>query len=143
MFTINFKGRRNPRNIEMAKIDMIFYKRGYPRVTKVLKISGLYQDWDPKTQSFSGKEMAETNKFLQQEKLKYLKIAERWEFQGKDWIPTELSHYFDNDPRYVNRWYITIAEMIDRMAEKFAERERYKNGRILKKANPPPGNIGI
>ena len=131
MFTINFKGRRNPRNIEMAKIDMIFYKRVYARVTKVLKISGLYQDWDPKTQLFSGKEMAETNKFLQQEKLKYLKIAERWESQGKDWIPTELSHYFDNDPRYVNR-YITMAEMIDRMAEKFAERERYKNGRILK-----------
>lgn len=131
MFTVNIKGRRDPRNIEMAKIDMIFYKRGYPRVTKVLKISGLYRDWDPKTQSFSGKEMVETNKFLQQEKLKYLKIAERWEFQGKDWIPTELSHYFDNDPRYVNR-YITIAEMNDRMAEKFAERERYKNGRILK-----------
>lgn len=68
MFTVNIKGRRDPRNIEMAKIDIIFYKWGYPRVTKVLKISGIYREWDPKTQSFAGKETTETNKFLQQEK---------------------------------------------------------------------------
>ena len=42
----------------------------------------------------------EGDKFLQQQKLKYLKIGERWDAQGKDWIPVELSHYYDTDPNY-------------------------------------------
>ena len=130
MFTVNIRGSRNPKNIDLVKLEMVFYKRGYSRVTKVLNIIGAYQDWNLKTQSFSGKEYSEKNKLLRHEKLKYLKVAERWEYQGKDWIPVELSHYYDNDPKYRNR-YITVSNMIDELAERFHTQERYKNGRIL------------
>lgn len=130
MFTVNIKGKRDPKNIEFVKLEMIFYKRGFARVTKVLYLTGLYKDWDQKTQSFSGKESAEKNKFLRQEKLKYLKVAERWESQGKDWISVELSHYYDIDPKFRNK-YIPISDVIKELTEKFTQQERYKNGRIL------------
>ena len=130
MFTVNIKGRRDPRNIDLVKLDLIFYKRGYARVSKVLHITGLYREWDSKSQSFTGADTSEKNMLLRHERLKYLKVAEKWEYQGKDWIPVELSHYYDDDPRIRNR-YITVAEMLDALTEKTATRERYKNGLIL------------
>lgn len=130
MFTVNIKGRRDPRNIDLVKLDLIFYKRGYVRVSKVLHITGLYREWDSKSQSFTGADTSEKNKLLRHERLKYLKVAEKWEYQGKDWIPVELSHYYDDDPRIRNH-YITVAEMLDALTEKTATRERYKNGLIL------------
>ena len=130
MFTVNIKGKRDLKNIEFVKLEMVFYKRGFARVTKVLYLTGLYKDWDPKSQTFSGKESAEKNKLLRQEKLKYLKVAERWESRGKDWIPVELSHYYKTDPNYRNK-YIPISEVIEELAVKFDNQERYKNGRVL------------
>lgn len=35
MFTINIKGKRDPKNIHFVKLEMVFYKRGYARVTKI------------------------------------------------------------------------------------------------------------
>ena len=113
------------------KLEMVFYKRGYTRVTKVINIKGLYSDWDQKSQLFVGKESSEKNKFLQQQKLKYLKVGERWDAQGKDWIPVELSHYYDTDPNYRNK-YIPILDVIEELATKFDNQERYKNSRVLK-----------
>ncbi len=49
MFTINIKGKRVPQKIEFVKLEMIFYKRGFARVSKVLNITGLYADWNPKS----------------------------------------------------------------------------------------------
>lgn len=131
MFTVNIKGKRNPKNIHFVKLEMVFYKRGYTRVTKVINITGLYSEWNQKSQLFIGKEASEKNKFLQQQKLKYLKIGERWDAQGKDWIPVELSHYYDTDPNYRNK-YISISNIIEELATKFDNQERYKNGRVLK-----------
>lgn len=131
MFTVNVKGRRDPKKIQFVKLEMIFYKSGFARVSKVLNISGLYSDWEPKSQEFIGKDSAEKNRFLRQEKLKYLKIGERWDSQGKDWIPVELSHYYDTDPKFRNK-YIPVTDVIEELAVKFENQERYKNGRILK-----------
>jgi len=36
MFTINFKGRPNPKSPNLVKIDMVFFKTGYARVTKII-----------------------------------------------------------------------------------------------------------
>lgn len=131
MFTVNIKGKRDPKNINFVKLEMVFYKRGYARVTKVINITGLYSEWNQKSQLFIGKDSTEKNKFLQQQKLKYLKIGERWDTQGKDWIPVELSHYYDTDPNYRNK-YISISDVIEELAVKFDNQERYKNGRVLK-----------
>lgn len=131
MFTINIKGKRDSKNIDFVKLEMIFYKRGFARVTKVINISGLYKDWDIKTQLFIGKDYVDKNKFIRYAKLKYLKIGERWESQGKDWIPVELSHYYDTDTKFRNK-YIPISDVIDELSEKFSNQERYKNGRVLR-----------
>lgn len=131
MFTINFKGKRSNKNIEFIKLEMVIYKRGFARVTKVLNVTGLYADWDKKRQVFTGEDAAGKNRLLRNEKLKYLKIGERWEAQNKDWTPVELSHYYDSDPKYFNR-YISISDAIDKLCEEVQERERFKNGIILK-----------
>src|SRR5699024_8190284 len=110
--------------------EMVFYKRGYARVTKGINITGLYSEWNQKSQLFVGKDSSEKNKFLQQQKLKYLKVGERWDFQGKDWIQVELSHFDDTNSKYRNK-YIPISKIIVELAEKFANQERYKNGRVL------------
>lgn len=131
MFTVNIKGKRDPKNINFVKLEIVFYKRGYARVTKVINVMGLYSKWDNTSQLFIGKDSSEKNKYLQQQKLKYLKAGERWDFQGKDWIPVELSHYYDTDPNYRNK-YIPISDVIEELATKFDNQERYKNGRVLK-----------
>ena len=46
MFTINIKGKSNPKDPQMVKLEMIIFKTGYARVTKVLNVSGPVKDWD-------------------------------------------------------------------------------------------------
>lgn len=132
MFTIRIKGRRNPKDLDLAKLTLIFHKTGFARVSKEFYISGLYKDWNPKVQSFRGEnpQIKHKNQLLRNLKLKYLEIAERWEAEKKDWTPVELSHYFDKKKQICDR-YITVAKMLDLMVEKFLERERFKNGRIV------------
>ena len=45
MYTINFKGHANPKDPSMFKLEMIFFKSNYPRVTKVVNVTGLMSDW--------------------------------------------------------------------------------------------------
>ena len=132
MFTIRIKGRRNPKDLDLAKLTLIFHKTGFARVSKEFYISGLYKDWNPKVQSFRGEnpQIKHKNQLLRNLKLKYLEIAERWEAEKKDWTPVELSHYFDKE-KIIRDRYITVPKMLDLMVEKFLERERFKNGRIV------------
>ncbi|MFR9166177.1 MAG: hypothetical protein ACLVKO_08195 [Dysgonomonas sp.] len=97
MFTINIKGKRNPKNPEFVKLVIIFYKPGYARIPKIICISGLYKYWDAETQRFQSgyTEAVMKNKSLQKIQLKYLKVAEKWELENKAWLPVELSHYYD------------------------------------------------
>ena len=66
MFTVNIKGKRDPKNINFVKLEIVFYKRGYARVTKVINVMGLYSKWDNTSQLFIGKDSSEKNKYLQQ-----------------------------------------------------------------------------
>ena len=52
MYTINIRGKQNPKDKKIVKLEMIFFKTGYARVPKVLNITGLLKDWDAKSQSF-------------------------------------------------------------------------------------------
>ncbi|MBQ8360531.1 MAG: hypothetical protein IJX44_01120 [Bacteroidaceae bacterium] len=45
MYTINIKGHANPKDPSMVKLEMIFFKSNYPRVTKVVNVTGLMSDW--------------------------------------------------------------------------------------------------
>ena len=52
MHTINIRGKQNPKDTQMVKLEMIFFKTGYARVPKVLNITGRLKDWDAQSQSF-------------------------------------------------------------------------------------------
>ena len=55
MFTITIKGKQKTQNQELVKLEMILYKTGYARVTKVLNITGPFVDWDSQSQRFKSK----------------------------------------------------------------------------------------
>lgn len=132
MFSINVKGMRNPRDLEMVKLRLIFFQSGYNRVPKVIPISGRYEEWNQKRQLFDGntKDVHERNQLILKEKLRYRKIAEKWESSGYDWIPKELAHYFDQRDKD-SIPYIRVSAMLDRITEQFNKQERIKNGHVL------------
>lgn len=130
MVSIIIKGERNPREIESVKLTMVFYRTGYPRVPKVLYITGPYRDWQKDKQCFNpnSADNISKNSFLQKEKLRYLKIAEKWECAGKNWIPIELAHYFDKKGSTLDK-YTSVSEIIKIIENNTAERIRIRNGR--------------
>ena len=88
MFTINVRGKENPKSLGQVKLELVFFKTGYPRVTKVINISGPLKDWDAKKQHFSGRgaETTERNKRLLEIKARYQKVAEEWESEDAEAI---------------------------------------------------------
>ena len=52
MFTININGKQNPKTSEQVKLDIVLFKTGYARVTKIIDIAGSFKDWDSKRQQF-------------------------------------------------------------------------------------------
>lgn len=130
MFSIITKGERNSQDIELVKLTMVFYRTGYPRVPKVLYITGPYSDWQKDKQCFipNSAENISKNSLLQKEKLKYLKIAEKWECAGTNWIPIELAHYFDKKNGVWDK-YTSVSEIIKQIEKETAERTRIRNGR--------------
>ena len=97
MYTINIRGKQNPKDRKMVKLEIIFFKTGYARVPKVLNITGLLKDWDAKSQSFrvGSAEATTKNKLLFDLRTKYLHVAETWETEERNWSPVQLSHSFD------------------------------------------------
>jgi len=140
MFTIRIKGERSPKDIEMVRLKLVFYRNGYSRITKTVCISGFYEGWDQKKQCFTGDiaEVKTKNHLLRKTILKYLKIAERWEYQGKEWSPLELSHYYDEDRKYKDR-LATVSSVLDSIIDYFMNRKRVKNGIIISSANTAKG----
>lgn len=130
MFSIIIKGERNLQDIELVKLTIVFYKTGYPRVPKVLYITGPYSDWQKDKQCFvpNSAENISKNRLLQKEKLKYLKIAEKWEYSGKNWIPIELAHCFDKKNGVLDK-YTSVSEIIKQIEKETAEQTRIRNGR--------------
>ena len=138
MFTINIKGKANPKDLKMVKLEMIIFKTGYARVTKVLNVSGPVKDWDNQAQAFkgNGSTLTTNNKILFELKNQYQKVAEEWNYEGRVWSPVELSHSFDEQQtRKEEVKSLSVIQMIDSLIEKFTHKERYKNGRIITSIN--------
>ena len=134
MFSCNIKGKENPKNPQLVKLEMIFFKTGYARVPKVLSITGPLKDWDNETQGFTSKssEALEKNKRLLDLKTKYLKVAEDWEAENKSWAPVQWSHHFDNqEQRKLEVKVISVAKALDLIIEQISNRQRIKHGRVL------------
>ena len=124
MYTINIKGKPNPKDPSMVKLEMIFFKTNYPRVTKVVNVTGLLADWDAKSQSFrvGSAEATAKNKLLFDLKTKYYHKADDWEIDGRNWSAVELSHAFDEAEQIQSEIRIkSVLQMIDVLETRFRE----------------------
>lgn len=134
MFTINFKGKPNPKNKQWVKIDMILFRTGYTRVSKILSITGLYKDWDQKNQCFiaGNVDNIDRNKLLLETRKKYMALADEWDRQGLEWSPVQWSHYFDTVKKEKEKVKIlSISQCTDIIIQEMRGRKRIKNGKIL------------
>lgn len=146
MFTINFKGKENPKTPQLVKLEAVFFKTGYPRVSKMIPITGLMKDWDNQTQQFKSKgvEAAEKNKALLEFKTKYLNVAQEWEAEGKFWAPVQWSHCFENNKKKrQSPKVVSVSQMFDILADKIGNRERLKNGKIITSAGTARHYAGL
>ena len=135
MFSIKVKGKPNPKNSNLVKLELVIFQTDYPRVTKVLDITGRYKDWDPKSQTFrSGSPDAYSkNRSLSEVCMRYQRVAEEWTTSGRLWSPVELSHCFDrqqsaSQPETRIR---TVSQLINERIAYFDSKERIKNGQII------------
>lgn len=134
MYTINIRGKQNPKDQKMVKLEMIFFKTGYARVPKVLNVTGLLKDWDQKSQSFrvGSAESTSKNKLIFDLKTKYLYIADKWEIEGRNWSPVQLSHAFDEVQNAQAEVKVkSVQQMIESLEARFREKKRIKNGQIV------------
>ena len=134
MFSINIKGKENPKSLGQVKLELVFFKTGYPRVTKIINISGPLKEWDAKKQQFSGRgvEITERNKRLLEFKAKYLKVAEEWESESRDWSPVQWSHCFDIEEKVkAKNKVLSISSVLSEVIQQKKVKERIKNGQII------------
>lgn len=134
MFTINLKGKPNSKDKNLVKLEMVLFKTGYTRVTKVLSITGKLKEWDNKSQSFKSKtsESFKKNKSLSDLRLQYQNVAEEWEAGGRNWSPVEWTRYFNEEAEKQEECkVITVSQMIDELIERFTNQQRFKNGKIV------------
>lgn len=131
-FTVNIKGTPSPKNSQLVKLELIFYKRHYPRVPKVLDITGPLKDWDQKNQCFDGRgsEIKAKNQKLLDLVTQYTGIAEGWNKEGVEWAPAQLSHYFDTKKRKrdVPLKVMSVPRYLDHLILQKQNTKRVKNG---------------
>lgn len=134
-YSLNIKGKENPKDKQLVKLEMVFFQTGYARVSKVLNITGPLKDWDNDMQAFKSKgaEATAKNKQLLEIKMKYLKVAEEWEANNEPWSPVQWSHSFDNVTihKRMEPKVITVATWMDNYIELCRRTERVKNGNIV------------
>ena len=129
MYTINIRGKQNPKDTKMVKLEIIFFKTGYARVPKVINITGLLKDWDVKSQSFrvGSAEATTKNKLLFDLRTKYLHVADTWEMEGRNWSPVQLSHCFDEIKAAKPEVKVkSVQQMIDYLEETFKNKKRIR-----------------
>ena len=97
MYTINIRGKQNPKDKKIVKLEMIFFIPAYARAPLALNITAPLSDCAAKSQSFCFFiDYATTeNKLLFDLRTKYLHVADTWEAEERNWSPVQLSHCFD------------------------------------------------
>ncbi len=138
MFTINIRAKQNPKDRKMVKLEMIFFKTGYARVPKVLNVTGLFKNWDAKSQSFriGSSEATTKNKLLFDLRTKYLHVADTWEAEERNWSPVQLAHCFDEIKAAQPEVKVkSVLQMIDYLESRFKEKKRIKNNQVVDSSN--------
>jgi hypothetical protein len=129
MFTINYKAKET-KDPEIVKVEMIFYRPGYARLSRILNISGLKSDWVENTQMFkeTTSQNIEKNRFLRDERLRFTKIAEEWEAESTEFSPKQWADYFKTtQPKKQLVKIITISDMLDEIIDRKKTKKRLIN----------------
>ena len=76
MFSIKVKARPIKGRSKEVRLELVFFKTGFPRVPKVFNIIGEAKRWDSASQLFKGNNslIAQKNELILKEKKKYLLI---------------------------------------------------------------------
>ena len=134
-YSLNIKGKENPKDKQLVKLEMVFFQTGYARVSKVLDVTGAMKDWDNETQTFKSKgtEAATKNKLLLEMKMQYLRVVEEWEAASDSWSPVQWSHSLDDVKitRKSEPKVITVNKFMEDYIEICRQTERVKNGNII------------
>lgn len=131
-YSVKFRGESNPKNPHLAKIRMIIYKTDYPRVERLLKITGNWKDWDQISERFKGnsKENVQLNLRLAEIHKQYIQLADEWESERMEWEPKHLSHYFDNPKNLApsEKKILTVSQVYDLKIERLNNEEKIRAG---------------
>lgn len=134
-YSINIKGKENPKDKQFVKLEIIFFKTGYARVPKILPVTGLFKDWDNETQSFKPRssDAQIRNKQLADLKMKYLKVVEEWEESGEAWSPVQWSHSLDDYKvgKRVEPKIIPVRKWMEEYIETCRNTQKVKNNNII------------
>lgn len=138
-WSITVKGLPTPKKRGFVSIQLVFYKTGYARVTKVLSISGETKHWDSTICLFTkrSKEYSDKNNTINEKIFRFQSVAERWDKDRPEWTPKELSHCFDEETikKKENSKSSSLLKMIDDTIVSFSSQTRYKNGRVISSKN--------
>lgn len=137
MFSITFKGRPDPQDPKMVKLEMVFYKTGYNRIPRVVNVTGAYKNWDNDAQSFatSTSEYLRKNQLLLDLKGKYMSVAERWEKEERNFSVLQWADCFkpkEKEQKKQETKVLTVLQLIDARIEYFNNHEKFKNGKLVK-----------
>ena len=135
--SITFKGRKDPQDPKMVKLEMIFYKTGYTRIPRVVSITGAYKCWNNETQSFesASSEYLKKNQLLLELKEKYMSVAERWGKDGRNFSVLQWADCFkpkEEEKAKQESKVLTVLQLINARIEYFENHEKFKNGKLVK-----------
>ncbi len=134
--SITFKGRKDPQDTKMVKLEMIFYKTGYTRIPRVVSITGAYKYWNNETQSFesASSEYLKKNQLLLELKEKYMSVAEQWEKDGRNFSVLQWADCFklkEEEKAKTESKVLTVLQLIDARIDYFNNHEKFKNGKLV------------
>lgn len=139
MFSIKVKARPIKGRSKEVRLELVFFKTGFPRVPKVFNIIGEAKRWDSASQLFKGNDSltAQKNELILKEKKKYLDVAELWESEKINWTPKMWSHCFDveAEAKSNDSPTVSVVEVIDSMILLFKTKRRVKNGVVVTSSN--------
>lgn len=127
--SITFKGRKDPQDPKMVKLEMIFYKTGYTRIPRVVSITGAYKCWNNETLSFesASSEYLKKNQLLLELKEKYMSVAERWEKEWRNFSVLQWADCFkpkEEEKAKQELKVLTVLKLINVRIEYFENHEK-------------------
>lgn len=116
------------------RIELVIRKTGFIRVPKALQYSVNTNEWDNKRKRLksSSSSAVELNPLLDAMQSRLEKQAFLWEIQGIDWTPNQLWNSLKENQDCISDTSDKIEYWIDYQINYFSNKERFKNGEVLK-----------